>query len=148
MKCTSLIENEPRLSALTGLSRREFDALLPSFSAAVAATMDEQCMDGYIRTGRRWSSYANAPLPTDADKLVFILTYLRQNTTQAMHGALFGMTQPNVSKWYRLLLHILNQALAAEDALPTRNAPALQALLQTSTHVTETPFFVMMGRNA
>ena len=70
-------------------------------------------LDGYMREGDSAITYANSPLPTPADRLLFILTYLKQNAIQEVHGQLFGMSQPNVSKWVRLLLEILEDALGA-----------------------------------
>ena len=44
-------------------------------------------------TSRRYSSYNTCPLPTLADKLLFMLTYLKQNPIQEVQGQLFGMSQ-------------------------------------------------------
>ena len=40
--------------------------------------MQDRTIDGQPRTSRRYSSYATCPLPTLADKRLFILTYLKQ----------------------------------------------------------------------
>lgn len=92
--------------------------------------LDRTTLDGYLREGERASTYANSPLPTAADRLLFILTYLKQNAIQHVHGQLFGMSQPNVSKWVRLLLEILEAALAEQNLLPARTATELTSYLQ------------------
>jgi hypothetical protein len=63
------------------------------------------------------------------DKLLFILTYIKQNPRQAVQGQLFGMTQSNVSKWYQLLLTVLHQALQMQSLLPARTMPDLARYL-------------------
>jgi hypothetical protein len=90
-------------------------------------------LDGYVREGDRAITYTNSPLPTASDRLLFILTYLKQNAIQEVHGQLFGMSQSNVSKWVRLLLDILNDALAAQRLLPARSSAELAARLRDET---------------
>jgi Helix-turn-helix of DDE superfamily endonuclease len=79
-------------------------------------------MDGQPRTSRRYRTYDTSPLPTMADKLRFILTYLKQNPIQEVQGQLFGLSQSNANKWLPLLHTVLNQALAHPDLLPARTA--------------------------
>jgi hypothetical protein len=64
-----------------------------------------------------------------ADKLLFILTYVKQNPIQEIQGQLFGMSQSKANKWIHLLHTVLNQALADQDLLPARTAAELAALL-------------------
>ena len=45
-----------------------------------------------------------------ADKLLFILTYLKQNPIQELPGQLVGMSQSNANTWIHLLHPVLNQA--------------------------------------
>jgi hypothetical protein len=63
------------LRAMTGLTEQEFIALLPHFEHALAAYLQARTIDGQPRTSRRYSTYDNCPLPTIADKQLFILTY-------------------------------------------------------------------------
>jgi hypothetical protein len=107
---------------MTGLTQQEFSALLPPFEQALLASMADPTMDGQPRTSRRYSSYDTSPLPTMADKLLFILTYLKQNPIQEVQGQLFGMSQSNANQWIHLLPPVLNRAFAQQDLLPTRTA--------------------------
>jgi hypothetical protein len=43
-----------------------------------------------------------------ADKLLFILTYVKQNPIQAVQGQLVGISQSNANKWIHLLHSVLN----------------------------------------
>jgi hypothetical protein len=120
------------LRAMTGLTEPEFTALLPPFEHAFEAYTRDRTIDGQPRTSRRYTTYATCPLPTMADKLLLILTYLKQNPIQEIQGQLFGMSQSNANKWIHLLHPVLNQALAYQDLLPARTAEELAALLATN----------------
>src|SRR6266487_3435011 len=126
----TMLQNERRLRALTGLDTATFLAFLPHFAQAMEDYLQHTTLDGYLREGDRAITYINSPLPTPADRLLFILTYLKQNPIQELHGQLFGMSQSNVSKWVRLLLDILSSALAHQHLLPARTAAELAAYLR------------------
>jgi truncated hemoglobin YjbI len=96
--------------AMTGLTEQEFTALLPHFEHALAAYLQDRTIDGQPRTSRRYRTYETCLLPTMADKLLFILTYVKQHPIQDMQGQLFGMSQSNANKWIHLLHVVLNQA--------------------------------------
>jgi len=64
-----------------------------------------------------------------ADKLLFILTYVKQNPIQEVQGQLFGMSQSNANKWIHLLHPVLNRALADQELLPARTADDLATML-------------------
>ena len=137
------------LRSLTGLTAPEFQALLPHFEQAFMTYMDERTIDGHPRTSRRYTTYDTCPLPTIADKLLFILTYMKQNPIQEVQGQLFGMSQSNANKWIHLLHPVLNQALADQELLPARTAAEFAAMFKT--HMTDgsstTPLFGMMVLN-
>ena len=137
------------LRSLTGLTEVEFQALLPHFEQAFATYMQDRTIDGQPRTSRRYSTYDTCPLPTIADKLLFILTYLKQNPIQEVQGQLFGMSQSNANKWIHVLHPVLNQALADQELLPARTAAEFAAMFKT--HGTDgrstIPLFGMMALN-
>jgi hypothetical protein len=138
------------LRALTGLTEAEFQALLPHFEQALVTSMRDRTIDGQPRTSRRYSTYSTCPLPTSADKLLFILTYVKQNPIQEVQGQLFGMSQSNANKWIHLLHPVLNHALADQELLPARTADALAAMLATQPPEgsSTAPLFGMMEPNA
>jgi Helix-turn-helix of DDE superfamily endonuclease len=140
------------LRAMTGLTDQEFQALLPPFEQAFMAYMQAHTIDGQPRTVRRYSTYDTCPLPMSADKLLFILTYLKQNPIQEVQGQLFGMSQSHTNKWIHLLHTVLNQALAHQELLPARTADDLAVLLAAErTKVAPTPplfgMMVLSGRS-
>jgi Helix-turn-helix of DDE superfamily endonuclease len=72
-------------------------------------------------TSRRYTTYATCPLSATADGLLFILTYLKQNSIQEIQGQLFGMSHSDAHTWMHLLPAVLNQAWAHQELLPARN---------------------------
>jgi hypothetical protein len=133
--------------AMTGLTEQEFQALLPHFERAFVAYMQDHTIDGQPRTVRRYCTYDTCPLPTIADKLLFILTYLKQNPIQEVQGQLFGMSQSNTNKWIHLLHTVLNQALAHQELLPARTADELAVLFaaERTKGAPGPPLFGMMA---
>jgi hypothetical protein len=69
-----VIQRAGSLRTMTGLTEQEFTALLPLFEHAYAAYMHDHTIDGQPCTSRRYRTYDTCPLPTMADKLLFILT--------------------------------------------------------------------------
>jgi Helix-turn-helix of DDE superfamily endonuclease len=143
-------ERAGSLRALTGLTEAEFQVLLPHFEQAFVTYMHDRTIDGQPRTSRRYSTYGTCPLPTIADKLLFILTYVKQNPIQEVQGQLFGMSQSNASQWIHLLHPVLNQAMVDQELLPARTADALAAMLATqpTDGSSPAPLFGTMGPNA
>ncbi len=70
-------------------------------------------------------AYANSPLQTIEDKLLFIMMYLRKATTQDIFGEVFKMAQPIANKWIHVLHSCLNQALATLGEKPARHVQEL-----------------------
>jgi hypothetical protein len=84
-------------------------SLRPYCEQACVTSMPDRTIDGQPRTSRRYRAYDNCPLPTMADKRLFILTYLKQNPIQEVQGQLFGMSQSHANTWIHVLHPVLNQ---------------------------------------
>ncbi len=125
------LSNHPRkFLAMTGYTVEEFEALLPHFRVEFERHVAVYRLDGKKRTKRRYSEYKNSPLPTLADKLLFILIYLKQGSLQEAQASLFRIHQPDANKWIHLLHVLLNRALAALGELPAREAAELEQRLE------------------
>jgi Helix-turn-helix of DDE superfamily endonuclease len=137
------------LRSMTGLTEAEFMGLLPHVEQAFVASMQHRTIDGQPRTSRRYSTDDTCPLPTMADKLLFMLTYLQQNPLQAVQGQLFGMSQSHANKWIHVLHPVLNQALANQELLPARTAEEFAAMFETHSADGSSgiPLFGMMVLN-
>jgi Helix-turn-helix of DDE superfamily endonuclease len=114
---------------LTSLTVEEFAALVPPFEEAFLRYMAEWTLHGRRRRSRRYTTYKNCPLPTPADRLLFILVYLKQNTIQTLQGCLFGMRQSKAHQWIHVLLPVLRNTLRTLGDAPCRRLDALRARL-------------------
>lgn len=122
------LKNKPKtLQSLTGLTPKEFEALLAPFGNAWDAYVD-----AIFKRPSRQRAYGagrKAELEKLADKLLFILVYFRLYPTQEVQGYLFGLGQAQANEWVHRLSYVLNQALGEERHLPTRAPSKLEAFL-------------------
>src|SRR5215470_4313845 len=116
----------------TSLTLEEFQQLVSPFETAFHARMAAWRMDGKPRTARRFTVYKNCPLPTPADRLLFILVYLKTYTLQVVHGRVFGMVQGKANQWIHVLLPALLAALRTLGDAPARSLSALAQRLGVS----------------
>ena len=82
MKETPLITNYARLSqkakqflALTGLTRKEYDVLLPMFQNAFLIHMQTYTLEGKKRQKRSYVTYRNCPLKRGVEMLTLPVEY-------------------------------------------------------------------------
>jgi Helix-turn-helix of DDE superfamily endonuclease len=146
-----------RVLDLTSLTVCEFEQLAEPFETAFVRHMQNWTMEGKPRTGRAYSQYANCPLPTPQDRLLFILSYLKVANLQVAHGALFDMSQSNANKWLHVLLPVLDQTLLDLGDAPARHLAALARRLaelpqaeqdaDLADSAAAPPLFIMMGVN-
>jgi Helix-turn-helix of DDE superfamily endonuclease len=116
----------------TSLTLEEFQTLVPPFETAFHAHMAVWRLDGKPRTTRQCTVSKNCPLPTPADRLFFILVYLKTYALQVVHGQLFGMGQSKAHQWMHVLLPVLLAALRVLGAAPARSLTALAQRLGVS----------------
>jgi len=125
--------NHPNLLQLTSLHPTEFMSVLSVFDALCQQYFQYHDLEGNPRCVPKFEEDARCSLPGSAQKLLFILSYLKENPRQHYHGQLFGMQQPRVSKWIKLLLPLLERALQQLKRLPKRFGDTLYAFLKTFT---------------
>jgi hypothetical protein len=128
---------------LTSLTLDEFQRLVPPFEAAFQAHMAQWRLDGRPRTARRYTTYQNCPLPTPADRLLFILVYLKTYPLQVVQGRLFGMGQSKAHQWIHALLVVLQAALRTLGDAPTRSVTELAKRLGVAEAEATAPFMPM-----
>lgn len=121
MTFTELQNDRRKFLALTGLTLREFQQLLPAFEQAYERLYrEDQTLAGRPRQrfpggGRKGALYA------PEQKLLFLLVYLKTYPLQALLGELFELSQPRVNYWLHRLLPLLHEALGAVGVLPERD---------------------------
>ena len=64
MKYVEISRKELTFLDLTSLTIEEFNQIVPAFEEAFQGRMRDWCLDGKKRTGRKYQTYANCPLPT------------------------------------------------------------------------------------
>lgn len=111
--------------AATGLTREEFDHLLPAFTTAYDTLYPaDQTAAGKPRR-RRSGGGSKGSLHQMKDKLLFILVYQKTYPLQTMQGLHFALSQPQANYWIHHLLPVLQRALSALHLTPERQASAL-----------------------
>src|SRR6266446_4115017 len=125
LRCTDLQSRPTEFLDCTSVTLEEFPQLVPPFEAAFHARMTAWRMDGKPRTARRFPVYQNCPLPTPADRLLFILVSLKTYALQVVQGRLFGMVQGKAHQWIHVLLPVLLVALRTLGDAPARSLTAL-----------------------
>lgn len=121
------ILNQDRLMrATTGLNRKAFEALLPSFSAAY----QQHLVKPEIRRKRAPGGGRKATLRTMAEKLLYILLYCKCYPTFDLLSVLFGFDRSCACDWIHRLLPVLEAALGHKQALPERKIRSLEEFVE------------------
>ncbi len=127
-------KNPGQLLSMTGFTTSEFDALVPCLNAHWDEINDYQTLEGKLRLRRSYNR-KNSLLPLASDKLLFILSYLKNNPLQDYHAAMFEMTQAQCNVWVHRLSEILLKTLKSLGELPERNSLRVVNLLEQCEHV-------------
>lgn len=133
MRYVDVSGKELKFLDLTSLTVEEFTQLVPAFEEAFQERMKDWCLDGKKRTGRKYQTYTNCPLPMPEDRLLFILVYLKNNPLQVLQGELFGMPQNKANQWIHTLLPVLQTALRTLGDAPARSLEHLAQRLGQAT---------------
>jgi DDE superfamily endonuclease/Helix-turn-helix of DDE superfamily endonuclease len=120
------LKQDRLLRALTGLNRKAFDALLPSFEEAyqarrIAAKPERKRALGGGRKARLESIEA---------KLFYILFYFKCYPTFDLAGILFDLDRSQTHAWMHGLQPVLEAALGEEMALPERKIGNIETFLK------------------
>ena len=108
------IQHKPKtLMAMTSLSRFEFDELLGDFAKAWGEETGGEPMDP-SKGGRP------PTIKSMADRLLFILFYLKTYPLQEVIAHLFGLSQPQANATIHQLSSVLGKALEAKGHKPAR----------------------------
>lgn len=116
--------------SLTSLTAAEFFQLLSLFDELWQRYHAHHDLQGKRRRIEKFSEHRSMSLKGSLDKLFFVLVYLKQNPLQVYHGFTFTMSQGKVSQWLKVLLPLLEQALAKMRRLPYREPSHLYVSLR------------------
>ena len=112
------------MKALTGLSGSEFDALLPAFAEALQAQTLARRSDRQRKPG----GGAQYRLASAADKLFFILFYIKCYPTVDVASVLYRTHRSRPNRWVQAWLPVLEAALGHKAVLPERKIHDVETL--------------------
>jgi DDE superfamily endonuclease/Helix-turn-helix of DDE superfamily endonuclease len=121
IKYTKLKQNRRKLLALTGLTLKEFEALLPAFRRAYERRYPPNRTLTRRPRQRRAGGGRKSHLDSVEQKLLFVLVYQKTYPLQVLLGVTFEMSQARANQWLHRLLPVLHQALADLGVMPERN---------------------------
>lgn len=130
MKYTEVRNKPTTFLALTSVNVTLFDEILPFFTEAHNEYFRWHNVKGErLARQRRHVIQSNSPLPTVADRLFFILVYLKNNPTQEYLGESFGMAQQQCGQWIHTLTKVLHMCLDDAEMLPATTMGKFKKLL-------------------
>lgn len=142
------IRDDRQMRALTGLSISQFEQLLAQFGVTLAQERQERYEAGFVagKRQRKPGGGSKGKLPTVADKLYFILYYLKRYPTFDDLATTFDMARSkahsNVYKYWPLLERTLHELAVT----PERNFESVEAFREFCTDL-ETLFIDVTERS-
>lgn len=124
---TQLKGDRRKFLALTGLTLREFQALLPAFEQAYRKRYPPEKTLTRRKRKRRMGAGRQGVLKPVEQKLLFILVYQKTYPLQVVLGELFGLSQSGANQWIHRLLPVLLEALTALGLKPERDGQQFAA---------------------
>jgi len=108
--------NRRKFLALTGLTPKEFELLLPAFQRAYARRYPR---NQTVRQ-RKPGGGRKPSLDSPEQQLLFALVYLKTYPLQALLGEVFDFSQSRANRWIHQLLPVLQRALKDVGVRPAR----------------------------
>ena len=123
LEYTKLAHDRRKFLAFTGLTLREFQALLPAFVEAYRCRYESDKTLAGRKRKRHMGGGRAGKLRRAEQKLLFILVYTKAYPLQVVLGELFELSQASANEWLQRLLPVLREALVALGAMPEREGP-------------------------
>ena len=115
-----LKKHRRKFLALTGLTPKEFQLLLPAFCEVYQSVHSgDTTQSGRVRQ-RHVGGGRKERLGSPEQKLLFILVYQKAYPLQTLLGEVFELSQARVNYWVHHLLPLLQQTLGTLELLPER----------------------------
>lgn len=126
MNTNKIFTNDRRCKALTGLSQTEFEILLPTFSKAMVSYQFQLKPNRQ----RKMGAGRKGDLKTMADKLAFVLMYLKIYPTYDVMGFLTDRQRTKCCESVHRLLPVLEISLNRKLVLPKRKITSIEEFFQ------------------
>jgi len=121
LKYEEVKKTKRRFLALTGLTEKEFEAIMPAFVRAYErAYPSNKTVEGKERK-RKAGGGAESELNSYEDKLLLALVYQKSYPLQELLGVVFELSQSRVNYWLHRLLPVVRDALDDLALLPERD---------------------------
>jgi DDE superfamily endonuclease/Helix-turn-helix of DDE superfamily endonuclease len=128
------ILNQDRLiRAITGLNRKAFEELLPSFTE----TYEQSLLKPAEERKRAPGGGRKATLGTPSEKLLYILVYCKCYPTFDLLSVLFNFDRSCAHDWVHRLLPILETTLGYKQVLPMRQIRSIEEFIDRFPDVKE-----------
>lgn len=121
------------MRAMTGLNRKAFEKLLPSFTLAY----EQSLADGNQERQRAPGGGRKATLKTMEQKLFYILLYCKCYPTFDLLSVLFNFDRSCAHAWVHRLMGSLETALGYKQVLPVRKLTSLAEFFERFPDVKE-----------
>lgn len=142
LEYSTLQRERRKFLAFTGLTLKEFKALLPAFTRAYCRKYASHKTLAGKKRQRQVGGGRRGLLPTPEQKLLFILVYLKAYPLQVVMGELFGISQAAANQWVHRLLPVLQAALTAIGVKPERDG---RKFAQAESRHTEPADYIIDG---
>ena len=120
----NLVRDERQMKSLTGVSKKEFEYVVPFFKEAIEQIQEEEYQARIKRRKKKMSRKASAEhagkLNTAEKKLFYILNYLKTYPSFDVHGANFGYNRGTACITTHKLTFVLLRALQNLGITPQR----------------------------
>jgi hypothetical protein len=127
------LKNDRLLRALTGLNRKAFEELKPTFAEVLANT--EVPRRSPSPRQRATGAGRKPTLATVEAKLFFILFYFKVYPTFDLAGLLFDLDRSQANRWMHRLQPLVEEALGQKMALPKRKLTSLEEFVDAFPEV-------------
>lgn len=122
MSIKRLLKNDRSMRALTGMDRKRFEELLVTFERCFLEDRAERKVR--VNHGRTHH------LRTPAEKLGFILFYLKTYPTYDLAAAVYDADKHRIFDWIHEYMRILQKALRKKIVLPKRKIRTMEEFLE------------------
>lgn len=131
------LQKKPRVFlSVTSVTIVEFQVLLMAFAQAFEE-VSHLTAEGEPRKRKKGGGQIGGKLPRLEDKLLFILSYIKNYPLQTYHGLQFGLSQPKTNVQIHSLLPKLKRGLEILGCQPARTAEDLVERLRNQIEVGE-----------
>lgn len=126
MNLTKLLKDERLMKAMIGVSRSEFEVLVPTFDICWQVAMKAKSS----ATLRQFGGGKKGTLSTVEEKLAGVLLYLKCYPTFDLFGFLIGGERSRACRNIHFLLPILEKTLGRQLVLPERKITSVEEFLK------------------